>query len=96
MNPLVNFSKLIENDDYLVELGRSIWLMDNHRWALKVWETELKSQFYSLIHVDYHWDACYDFSISSDKEDELIRATSEQMVELIKEDKWIGYDSFIV
>src|ERR1041385_2164527 len=38
--------------------ARPIYVMDNHRGALWCWLRELRSEDeYSLIHIDWHWDA---------------------------------------
>ena len=91
----INFSELVEGDDYLVNLGRGVWLMDNHRWALKVWENEKSNQSYSLIHADYHWDNCYDFHDSAEMEGQLLQASSAQIAQLVADDKRVRFDSFI-
>lgn len=93
--PVPDFESLVEDDSYLVNLGDGVWLMDNHRWALQVWESERKCNSYSLIHADYHWDAIYDFHDSPDEEADLIAASVERVCELVSENEWIRYDSFI-
>jgi hypothetical protein len=93
--PPVDFSALVEDDGYLADLGNGVWLMDDHRWALKVWEAERKSQSYSLIHADYHWDSCYDFDGSKEMEQELMHSSPAQVAELVAKGEWIRYDSFI-
>ena len=55
MNPVIEFEKLVEDENFLQPLGRGVWLMDDHRWALKVWETERTHGQYTLVHADYHW-----------------------------------------
>ena len=32
----VNVESLKRDDNYCVDLGQSVWLMDNHKWALYV------------------------------------------------------------
>jgi hypothetical protein len=86
---------LAENDEYLAHVGNGVWLMDDHRWALQVWETERKSSGYTLIHADYHWDACYDFYDLPDDEADLIAASPQRICELTAEGELIRYDSFI-
>jgi UPF0489 domain len=93
--PLPSFATLKEDEHYLADIGCGVWLMDDHRWALKVWETERKHDKYTLAHADYHWDGCYDFQDNPEKEAELIRATSGEIAELVKEGEWIRFDSFI-
>lgn len=92
---LPDYSSLKEDPHYLAEVGSGIWLMDDHRWALKVWETQRRSQTYTLVHADYHWDACYDYNCSPEEEAKLIAANSEEVAELVAQDVWIRYDSFI-
>ena len=94
MQPL-NFSTIVEDEDYLAHLGQDVWLMDDHRWALKVWETERKSHQYSLVHADYHWDGCYDFYDNQEEEEKLITASSAEIAKLVAENEWIRFDSFI-
>ena len=70
--------------------------MDNHKWALYVWEkNRLGKGFYTLIHVDYHWDANYDFWGKPEREKELKEASIDELESLIKEEDLIQYDSFI-
>ena len=94
MQPL-NFSAIVEDENYLAHLGQGVWLMDDHRWALKVWETERKSLRYSLIHADYHWDCCYDFNDNQEEEERLLTASSSEIAKLVAEGEWIRFDSFI-
>ena len=85
-----------KNDDYLEPLGSNVWLMDNHKWALYVWESNrLKDGLYTLVHVDYHWDAVYDFWENPEKEKELIESSLDELKSLIKDESLIQYDSFI-
>lgn len=95
MMTTINFSELVENDNFLVALGHGVWLMDNHRWALKVWETEKTNQCYSLIHADYHWDSICDFHDSIEMEQQLLQASSAQVAELVADGQWVRFDSFI-
>ncbi|MGB8517588.1 MAG: UPF0489 family protein [Gallionella sp.] len=69
--------------------------MDNHRWALKVWENEKSNQSYSLIHADYHWDNICDFHDSAEIEEQLLQASSAQVAQLVAEGEWVCFDSFI-
>ena len=93
--PLPDCSSLVENPDYLADLGCGVWLMDDHRWALKVWETQRKHHAYTLVHADFHWDACYDYHYSVEEEAKLLAASSAEVGELVANDDWIRYDSFI-
>ena len=70
--------------------------MDNHKWALYVWEkNRLRRGIYTLVHVDYHWDANYDFWGKPDREKELKEASIETIESLIRGEDLIQYDSFI-
>jgi hypothetical protein len=91
----LDFAALEPNDSYHVGLGNNVWLMDSHRWALKIWEAEQKTGPYTLVHADYHWDGCYDIHNNPEKETELLAASAEQVAELVAEDVWIRNDSFI-
>ncbi|MGZ8967462.1 MAG: peptide arginase family protein [Gallionella sp.] len=91
----INFATLVEDDNYHFNLGHGVWLMDNHRWALKVWETEKVNQSYTLIHADYHWDSIYDFHDSVEMEQQLLQATATQVAQLVAEGNWVRFDSFI-
>lgn len=77
--PAIDFSNLVEDDKFLVDLSLGVWLMDNHRWALKVWETERQRTRYTLSHAGFHCDACYDFHDEAEKEAPLPNASSEQI-----------------
>ncbi len=90
-----DFDALNEDDSFLVNLGRGIWLMDDHRWALKVWEAERKHERYTLVHADKHWDGCYDFHDQPAAEKRLVNASADQVADLVAEGEWIRYDSFI-
>jgi hypothetical protein len=86
-----------KNDDYFECLGSSLWLMDNHKWALCVWERScIPGIAYTLVHADYHWDAIYDFAENSSEENVLLEASCEQLESLIRREINIQYDSFIV
>jgi hypothetical protein len=91
----VDFDSLVQDDQFLANIGEGVWLMDDHRWALKVWETERKHDSYTLIHADYHWDACYDFDPHSEEEARLLSASAADMVGFISAGAQIKLDSFI-
>jgi hypothetical protein len=91
----INLDSLSEDPAFLADLGNGVWLMDDHRWALKVWETERKHDHYTLVHADYHWDGCYDFHDQPDAERMLVDASPDQVAKLVAEGEWIKYDSFI-
>src|SRR3569833_522413 len=93
--PHPDYSALQPDDHYLVCLGAGVWLMDNHRWALKVWETVRERNQYTLVHADYHWDCCDDFDGSAERQMELTNATPQQVAQLVTEGELIRYDSFI-
>lgn len=96
MSPMtVDFDSLVEDDQFLTHVGEGIWLMDNHRWALKVWETERRHDSYTLVHADYHWDACYDFHDTPEQEDLLLSASPADVSKLVAAGKCIKLDSFI-
>ena len=85
-----------KDDEYFEDLGANVWLMDNHKWALYVWEiNRQKSGFYTLVHVDYHWDSIYDFWEITEKEKELKEASIDDVKLLITNEDLIQYDSFI-
>jgi len=91
----IDFDSLVKDDQFLTNVGEGIWLMDDHRWALKVWETERKHNSYTLVHADYHWDACYDFHDTPEQEARLLSASPADVAELVAAGKWIKLDSFI-
>nr|MDP2192613.1 hypothetical protein [Rhodoferax sp.] len=35
----VDVESLKRDDQYCVDLAKSVWLMDNHKWALYSWES---------------------------------------------------------
>jgi hypothetical protein len=91
----LDFETLVEDESYLVDLGHGVWLMDDHRWALKVWETQRKNSRYALVHADYHWDGCYDFHELPDEEARLLAASPKEIASFVAEGKLIRFDSFI-
>jgi hypothetical protein len=93
----VDLSLLSRDDDFCVDVGTSIWLMDNHKWALVVWETfwaEVGGRL-TLAHLDYHWDGGYDFACDKEKENQLLNADLGAIQAFVEEEEWIRYDSFI-
>lgn len=94
----LDVKSLKRDDSFFVHLGESVWLMDNHKWALYVWEffrQKAGGGRYTLVHADYHWDSGYDFNGDAKKEQELISADLERLHNFIEEEEWIRYDSFI-
>lgn len=69
--------------------------MDDHRWALKVWEVERRHDHYTLVHTDYHWDGCYDFRNRPEDEARLMSASSAEIAQLVAARERIKCDSFI-
>jgi hypothetical protein len=94
----VDVESLKRDDDYCVDLQQSVWLMDNHKWALYVWEIFRQltgGGRFTLAHADYHWDGGYDFHCDAEKEQELLAADLQRLRAFIDEEEWIRYDSFI-
>lgn len=84
------------NDDFYEFVGNDIWLMDNHKWSFVIWNQELKDdEKYLLVHVDYHWDSGYDYWFSPDEEQAFLSASDSEIIEIVKEETYIRYDSFI-
>ncbi|HDV6325032.1 TPA: UPF0489 family protein [Burkholderia cenocepacia] len=91
-------AQLQPDDEYLVALSEDVWLMDDHRWALLVWEQFAQARGirpFSLVHADYHWDAINDFHQNVEQRDALLAAEPLELCALIREGNWIRYDSFI-
>ena len=92
------FDALEPDDDFYRDVGQDVWLMDNHKWALLIWD-----RFYAmhdrqklvLFHADYHWDGVSDFH-GNPAEEERIRSASEALLrQLITDEDGVQYDSFI-
>jgi len=95
---LPDSSTLQENTSYCENCGSSIWLMDDHRWALYAWDRayqECQIDQFSLVHADYHWDAVNDFIEYPGEADALRGYTHEQLKLLIQSNERVKYDSFI-
>lgn len=92
-------SKALKRDDgFFVDLGDSVWLMDNHKWALFIWESfrhQVSSDRFTLAHADYHWDGVYDFHCDPMEEQKLLTANLTRLREYIEKEEWVRYDSFI-
>ncbi|MDN8617995.1 UPF0489 family protein [Variovorax ginsengisoli] len=72
--------------------------MDNHKWALWVWERQVQIAGiakFTLVHADHHWDGGYDAYYDQEKSSEIVAADLEQLRAIIDEEEWIRYDSFI-
>jgi len=94
----VDFSALSEDMDYFEPLPTNVWLMDDHKWALFIWEQHRQlvgGGRYSLMHVDYHWDSIDDFRDDEDAQAELEAANLDGLRSMTDVGKWITYDSFI-
>lgn len=91
----MDFTKLNPCDSFVAHMGKNIWLMDNHRWALLVWEEQRSAPTYTLVHADKHWDAVYDFHGNTEAEQELVSADIHRIKQYLIEDALIRYDSFI-
>jgi hypothetical protein len=95
---MLDYQSLAADDAYRVELGQGVWLMDNHKWALWIWESHaLKSgiEKFTLAHADHHWDGGYHPYESPKMDAEVKAADLTRLEELLVEDVWIRYDSFI-
>ena len=87
-----------ESDEYYEEIAEDIWLMDNHRWAYYIWESNKEifdGNKAPIIHIDFHWDAGDDFYNSPEKEREFKSMSLEEVKGLVQEGNWIRFDSFI-
>ncbi|MFZ6842842.1 UPF0489 family protein [Undibacterium sp. RuTC16W] len=91
----LDISTLRPNDNLLTHIGKNIWLMDDHRWAIYAWESQRKTNKYDLVHADFHWDAVYDFHDDPIEEQTLLNADSARIHEYLVENQWIRFDSFI-
>lgn len=94
----VDVESLKRDDQYCADLGKSVWLMDNHKWALYVWESfrqQAGGGRFTLAHADYHWDDGYDFHCDPEQEQKLLTADLERLRAFIEKGEWIRYDSFI-
>lgn len=95
----MDYDHLSENPDYYEEIGRDIWLMDDHRWAFYVWSRYLErstSCQLSLVHADYHWDGVNDLLGNESVLAQLRRADLKQVFDLVQQNQLIRFDSFIV
>ena len=94
--PSLDDRVFINNDEYYELVGNGIWLMDNHKWSFFIWNSEIKDNSkYLLAHVDYHWDAIYDYWDSPDEEQAFFSADDNEIINIVKENNYIRFDSFI-
>jgi hypothetical protein len=91
----INLDALQPDDAFLSDLGKNVWLMDNHRWACLVWERHRSANRYCLIHADFHWDAVDDFRDNETQKVALLSADISGIERFVVENNWIQYDSFI-
>lgn len=89
---------IVQDDQFLQDLGSNVWVMDNHKWAFYVWE---KSRFDGklsppgiLVHVDCHWDDIDDF-IRDDSKLMETRTLDDLFHLIIPKTGFIRLDSFI-
>ena len=70
--------------------------MDNHKWAFVVWNENTKRNMqYLLVHVDYHWDAGYDYWYYPEYEKIFLSSDNNEIIKIVSEEKFIRFDSFI-
>ena len=92
------FDSLEPDDEFYADVGSNIWLVDNHKWAFYIWNGfHLRSGIprFSLIHADYHWDGGNDFHNAPEEEQKFLKADDQRLLELLREEVWIRWDSFI-
>ena len=88
------------DESYVRRLHPRLWLMDSHKWALYAWESSPRPapghERGVLAHLDYHFDACNDFTSPEDVE-RLLRAPGAAGCAGLTEGRnLIKCDSFIV
>lgn len=94
----MDYSALNEDRDYFEPLPAGVWLMDDHKWALLIWEQHrlrVRGRRYSLMHADYHWDSTDDFRDNEEAQAELEAADSDGLRAMTAVGERITYDSFI-
>lgn len=92
----LDYSTLTPDNDYLVQLGPGVWLMDNHKWALVAWERQrVVGQRFVLLHADFHWDGIDDFGSDDSPREALLAAGVNELVAMTAKEKYIRFDSFI-
>jgi len=94
----IQIDNLIQDDDFFTQIFPDVWLMDNHKWAFYIWNKFIKesgNQKLTLVHADYHWDDINDYQDAPEEEEKLVNSDDEKLIEIVKEDSFIRYDSFI-
>ena len=92
----IDFNSLAQDDDFVVELGAGVWLMDNHKWAFVAWERRrVVGQRYALLHADFHWDGVDDFAPDSTPRKALLAAGVDDLIAMTAAEDYIRFDSFI-
>jgi len=92
----MDYAALLPDDDYCVQIGPGLWLMDNHKWALVAWERErARGQRYVLLHADFHWDGVDDFAQDGSPREALLAASVDDLVAMTAAEDHIRFDSFI-
>ncbi|MGH8587868.1 MAG: UPF0489 family protein [Gammaproteobacteria bacterium] len=92
------FAALDEDPDFYADLGNGVWLMDDHRWAFYIWQrchAASVGERFSLIHADFHWDGINDFHDQPTTVEKLLSADDAELLELVRNNELIRYDSFI-
>jgi len=94
----MDYSALSEDKDYFEPLSANVWLIDDHKWALLIWEQHRQltgGRRYSLIHADYHWDSTDDFRDDEGAQAKLDTADLDGIRTMTAAGDLITYDSFI-
>jgi len=84
-----------KEDMYYEEIAHSVWLMNDHRWALLGWEKSCKMRPAMLVHLDWHWDGINDFKLEAHYQTLLKANSFEKLENLIAKDSLVRRDSFI-
>lgn len=78
------------------QVGRDLWVMNNHKWALWAWYSAQIGKSASLLHLDWHWDGVNDFQTRKSQDELLNIAQGGGLENLIEaENERVKYDSFI-
>lgn len=91
----IDFSSLDENPDYFEPMAAEVWLMDDHRWALFVWEQhrqKVAAERYSLMHADYHWDSNDEFLEDAEARAKLAAADVDGLRAMTAAREYIKYE----